>query len=285
MRVIYVDTLFFLNFAVNYLLLLATAKITAVYVRRLKIALAAFLGGAYAVAAVLVAQSLLQSLGFKLGAALLMLLTCFGKERGLLRITLIFFAVSAAFGGIVLAVSLMGGGSASEALVPVSMEILIPSFAVSYAVIALIFKKLGRRRDGGFVHIVIEHRGRKTEINSLVDTGNTLTDPMNGNTVIVAEKNAIIPLFDKKVAEILDSELDNAPQMLEMLSDSGTLFRLIPFRTVGVESGMLLAFRPDSVTINGREKTGMLVAVSRTRLSEGGIYSAVVGSQVLEVKA
>jgi hypothetical protein len=48
---------------------------------------------------------------------------------------------------------------------------------------------------------------------------------------------------------------------------------------------MLLAFRPDKVVINGADKSGTLVAISPTRLSEGGIYAAVVGSQVLEVNA
>lgn len=284
-HVVYADLLFLINFAVNYLLLLATAKISAVYVKRFKIALGALIGGVYSIAAVLIAQSLLQNIAFKIGAALLMLLVCFGREKGLLRITLIFFAVSAAFGGIVLAVSLAGGGAASDALGPVSLEILIPSIAFSYAVLTLVFKKLGRRRSGGFANVVIEHAGRRTEINSLVDTGNSLTDPISGKTVIIAEKGSVLSLFDPDIAEILRDKAGCPSEILERLSERGLMFRLLPYSAVGLERGMLLGFKPDKVIINGKDKSGTLVAISPTRLSEGGVYSAIVGSQEVEVKA
>jgi len=283
-RVIYVDVLFLLNLAVNYLILLATAKIAAVYIKRLRIFLGAALGGAYAVAAALMAQPPLYSVWFKLGAAVLMLLVCFGRERGLLRITLIFFAVSAAFGGIVLAVSLIGGGDASEALVPVSLKVLLPSFAVSYAATALIFKKLGRRRPGGFAKIVVKNAGKKTEFVSLIDTGNSLTDPIGGGKVLIAEADALAPLFGPKVLDILHSEQSPA-QMLERLSDCDIAFRLIPYSAVGLKRGLLLAFKPESVSVNGKVDPGMLVAISPTRLSEGGLYSAIVGGEFMEVRA
>lgn len=285
MRVIYADVLFVLNLAVNYLILLATAKISAVYINRVKILLGAALGGAYAVAAVLIAQSLTQSIWFKIGAAVIMLLVCFGRERGLLRIALIFFAVSAAFGGIVLAVSLIGGGGAREALVPVSLKVLLPSFAAAYAVTALIFKKLGRRRAGGFAQIVIKNAGRKTELNSLIDTGNSLIDPISGGKVLIAEAGALAPLFERRAAEIICSGSKNPTQMLENLSGCDTAFRLIPYSAVGLERGLLLAFKPESVTVNGKNAAGLLVAVSPTRLSEGGVYSAIVGEEILEVRA
>lgn len=284
MRVIYVDILFLLNLAVNYLILLATAKIAAVYINRLKILLGAALGGAYAVAAALMAQPPLHSIWFKIGAAVLMLLVCFGRERGLLRITLIFFAVSAAFGGIVLAVSLIGGGGAHEAIVPVSLKVLLPSFAVSYAVIALIFKKLGRRRPGGFAKIAIKNAGKKTEFISLIDTGNSLTDPIGGGKVVIAEVEALAPLFSPNVLDTLRSEMSST-QMLEKLSGCDIAFRLIPYSAVGLKRGLLLAFKPESVTVNGKDETGMLVAISPTRLSEGGLYSAIVGSEFMEVRA
>ncbi len=285
MRVVYADLLFIINFAVNYLLLLATAKISSVYVKRLKIAMGAFVGGAYSVAAVLFAQSIMQSLAFKIGAALLMLLICFGREKGLLRITLIFFAVSAAFGGVVLAVSLAGGGGSADAIAPVSLGVLVPSVAASYAVLTLVFKRLGRRRAAGYAYIVIELAGRRTEVNSLVDTGNSLTDPISGKTVIIAERSAVLELFDAKTAEILREKGENPTEAIERLSELGLMFRLLPYSAVGLERGMLLAFKPDKVIINGKDKSGTLVAISPTRLSEGGIYSAIVGSQEVEVKA
>ena len=50
MTVIYVDTLFLLNATVDYLLLLAAARLAGEPLRRLRFALGAVLGGGYAVA-------------------------------------------------------------------------------------------------------------------------------------------------------------------------------------------------------------------------------------------
>ncbi len=50
MTVVYIDSLFLLNFVVNYLLLLAAAKLSGEPLRRLRMAGGAALGAAYAAA-------------------------------------------------------------------------------------------------------------------------------------------------------------------------------------------------------------------------------------------
>lgn len=52
MQVIYVDTLFLINFIIDYLTLLLTAKICSVGMPRLRIALGALTGSAYSVLAI-----------------------------------------------------------------------------------------------------------------------------------------------------------------------------------------------------------------------------------------
>jgi stage II sporulation protein GA (sporulation sigma-E factor processing peptidase) len=276
-RVVYADSLFALNFVIDYLVLLTTAKIAGVRVPRLRIVLSAVLGGAYAVSVVVFDMPLLQNIWIKLAAGILMVLVCFWTKSGFLRISLIFLAVSATFGGIVFALSLLCGGASGTVYTPVSWKILIPAFGISYAGITLVFRRMGRRRSAGLINTEIEHGGRKTSVTSLEDTGNTLTDPMTGESVIVAETEAVASLFDKKVADVLREKDDGPIQKLERLSQTGERFRLVPYSSVGVEHGWLLAFKPDEVKLNGKDKTGMLIALSPNRLSDGGIYSAVVG--------
>ena len=60
--------------------------------------------------------------------------------------------------------------------------------------------------------------------------------------------------------------------------DGGTRFRLIPYSAVGVTGGMLLAFRPDEIVVDGRNKTGMLLALSPNSVSDGGAYTALLGA-------
>ena len=109
MTVIYLDELFLLNFVVDYLLLLAAGRLSGEILRRGWLALGAAIGAAYAAAAVLPGMGFLLHPLCKLGAAVLALLAGYGKSRRLLRVSLVFFAVSAAFGGGVFALQLLGG--------------------------------------------------------------------------------------------------------------------------------------------------------------------------------
>ena len=74
MTVVYIDALFLLNLIVNYLLLLAAAKLAGEPLRRLRLAAGAALGGLYAAAIFFPGMGFLTHPLCKLGAAVLMLL-------------------------------------------------------------------------------------------------------------------------------------------------------------------------------------------------------------------
>ena len=107
MTVIYVDTLFLLNTMVDYLLLLASARLAGEPLARLRFALGAVLGGLYAVAIFLPGMGFLARPLCRGAAAVLMVLLAFWRSRRLLRQVLIFLALACAFGGGVLAVELL----------------------------------------------------------------------------------------------------------------------------------------------------------------------------------
>ena len=103
MTVIYLDSLFLLNFILDYLLLLATAKAADRPFSRLRLALGALFGAGYAASCFFLAFLTLPLI--KLCAALAMVLIAFGGEQRLLRLCLIFLALSCALGGGILAIS------------------------------------------------------------------------------------------------------------------------------------------------------------------------------------
>ena len=102
-------SLLLLNFVVNYLLLLASARLAGELIRRPRLAAGAAVGAVYAAAVFFPGMGFLLHPLCKLGAGVLMLLPAFGHSRRLLRIALVFFGVSAAFGGGILAIELLGG--------------------------------------------------------------------------------------------------------------------------------------------------------------------------------
>ena len=54
--------------------------------------------------------------------------------------------------------------------------------------------------------------------------------------------------------------------------------RLLPYRAVGVECGMLLALRLDGAKVGTEDYGRLLLALSPTPLTDGGGYSALIGT-------
>ena len=102
MTVVYVDSVFVLNAAADYLLLLSTASLAGIPLRRVRYALAALLGGGYAVAAFLPGMEFLQAAPVKVVIGVLLALIAYGGEEKLLRLTLllpaaVLYLISGAF--------------------------------------------------------------------------------------------------------------------------------------------------------------------------------------------
>ena len=282
MTVVYIDALFLLNLIVNYLLLLAAAKLAGEPLRRLRLAAGAALGGLSAAAIFFPGRGFLTHPLCKLGAAVLMLLTGFGGSRRLLRVTLVFFGLSCAFGGGIFAIGLLGGRGLTlrnGVLYSVmDLRILLLSAAVCYAVLTLVFRRTARHGRREVLPAVLILEGRRVAVNALVDTGNTLTDPVTGRPVMVAEGSRLSPLLPGE--RVLDEKALRDPVgTLERLSRGGRgrRFRLLPYQAVGVECGMLLALRLDDARVGAEDYGGILVALSPNPVSDGGGYSALIG--------
>lgn len=282
MTVIYIDSLFLLNFVVDYLLLLCAGRLAGEVLHRGRLALGAALGAAYAAAVFFPGMGFLLHPLCKLSAAVLSLLAGYGGSRRLLRVTLVFFAVSAAFGGGIFALELLGGrgltlknGIFYSAM---DLKLILLSAAGCYVLITLVLQRSARHTPRELAPAVLTLEGKRVALTALVDTGNTLTDPVSGRPAMVAEGESVRDLFPK----------DRQPASRDLLDPAGGLtrlgtgewrsrFRLLPYRAVGVERGLLLAVRADSLELDGQGRGPVLVALSPTAVSDGGGYRALIG--------
>ena len=284
MTVIYVDTLFLLNGVIDYLLLLAAARLAGEPLRRWRFALGGALGGLYAVAIFLPGLGFLSHPLCRVSAALGMLLVAYGGSRRLLRQGLLFLVLTCAFGGGVVAIGLMGGegltlgnGVFYSAL---DVKVVLLSAAVCYGVLTLVFQRLGRHsaRTGELVEVTLRLAGRAVTLTALVDTGNTLTDPVSGRPVMVAEGESLAPLFPREHRPVSADLSDPAGGLARLgTREWRGRFRLLPYRSVGVPRGLLLAVRADGLELDGEGLGPALVALSPTPVSDGGGYRALIG--------
>ena len=278
MTVVYIDSLFLLNLIVDYLLLLGSARLSGAVLCRPRMALGAVLGAAYACAVFLPGLGFLTHPAVELSIAVAMALIAYGGGKRLLRSFLAFLALSCALGGGVLALSLLGArgvGLERGVLSPrVDLGVLLLASAGCYAAASFVFRRSAGHGTRELVEAVLTLEGRQVTVTALLDTGNTLTDPATGQGVMVVEGEKAAPLLDHPLGE---AQLRDPVGTLARMGESRR-FRLLPYQAVGVECGLLLAVRLDMAKVGEREYRGVLAALSPTRLSDGGAYSALVGA-------
>ena len=273
MRSIYADSLFLLNAAVDYLLLLSAGKLCALPLRRWRIALGALWGGAYALACVLL-PGLFTLLSVKLLAGALAVAIAYGLSRRTLRAVLAFYAVSAAFAGAVYAAATLAGRSPRDGLLtPVSPRVLLLSFALCYAVLELAFRRAGRRAERRIHTVSLRLGGRSCTFPALEDSGNELADPVSGDGVLVAEAGAVETLFPGQAALAEPDPL----RALEALNGAGGVrWRLLSCSCVAAGSALLPCFRPEELEVDGRPRRDLVVALSPNRLCPDGEYQGIL---------
>lgn len=278
MTVVYIDDLFLLNAAVDYFLLLTAARVGGEGIHRWRLLLGAVFGGLYAALVFVPSLSWLVNPLCKLGAAVIMIFISFGGTKRLLRLTLIFLAISAAFAGMLLAIQLLGGQTLFEKTVlytKLDVKLIVLISIACYAILTLVGNRIARHdMTREIVPAAITVFGKTVRILALVDTGNTLTDPVNNAPVMVADGARLLTFLPPGI------DPGEPVESMECMSRAGQgkQFRLISYRAVGVECGLLLAVRAENVVINGKKLGQMMVALSPTPVSDGGAYQGLIGS-------
>lgn len=238
--VVYWDVAAAWSFALDYILLLGTARLAGRPVRRRRVALGAALGAAYSAAALALPLPLWT-------ITIAMALVCFaafGRAPRLAKLVFLFALLSCALGGCVLLLGRAGGVDALRAGLP--WGVFFAATGITYLLLTLIFRNGVKREAGDFVSIRVTRGGKSVEARLLRDTGNTLTDPLTGEGVPVVEEKVLKPLFEKGNGG----------------GEAYIAFTTLHIRTVSGADGTLRAFRCDELCADGRSLGARLVAVS-----------------------
>ncbi len=281
--VVYIDSLFVINLIINYLLLLATAKLCALAAKRWRLALGACVGALYAVAAFLPHMDALTSLLGKVLSCAFIVVIAVGWHDRTLRAGLVFVAVGFAFGGCVLAVNLLTRQSAGVLrngvpYMAIDARLLVLTSAAFYLLLTLVFRGMARfgRRDTAQLTITLD--GKQVSVNALHDSGNLLTDPVSGAPILIVDAHHLLPLWPREARSLLTGSDLHDPTTVMLALNALQLpvkFRLVPYKTIGSNTNFLLAFRPAGVTLNAKKQHDLLVALSPTPVGNG-VYAAVV---------
>ena len=255
---VYLDLVILLNFAVDFLLILGTNRLCGYPMRAGRAVAAAVFGGLYAGVCMLPGFYFLGNVLWRTVSLALMGVIAFGVSGSTVRRIMLLVLLSMALGG-----AAMGMNENSLT------GILLGAGGI-FLMCAIGFR--GKLSGQEFVDVVLRYRGKEKKLTAMLDTGNTLKDPITGESVLVVGADVAMTFLG-----LTEEALLNPITALEMQRICG--LRLIPYRAVGQPNGMLLALRMDEVII-GKEKAGTLVAFAPQKIGTAEGYQALTGGVI-----
>lgn len=252
----YAIAVMLLRFSVDFLLLLGVYRMSGYPPDWGRTVMGATFGGLYGGLCLLPELTFLSKPVWMATALCVVCLIVFGFIRGGLRRSVLFILLQLALNGI--GIGLDKGGIWSVVASAIGVFLLC---AVGFH---------GQPVSGGLIPVELSCGDNSVQLMALHDTGNSLRDPVTGRPVLVVSAEIAQRLIG------LSREQLRSP--VEALS-AGRIpgLRLIPYRTVGQDCGMMLALQLRDVKI-GKWKGNSLVAFAPEGLD--GEYQALTGGAV-----
>lgn len=275
---VYIDVLFFINFLMDFLILLIMRKVMNLKSTKLKITAAAAAGSVWACAislwpvvpwwaerlfTMMCVSGLMIQIAFSLKGLIRIL-----KAVGAMNLTAaalcgIFYALDTQINaGYYLGELVSGNFSHAISAVPWLFFALGAYFAVKYLMLLL---GETRRERNHYYHVTLHHEGKEITVTALLDTGNHLREPVTRRPVHVLTGEAG-KMICGKVSSVI----------------------YIPFQAVGTKGGILPGIFMDFMDI---ERDGAvtrvekpLIAIATEPLSPNGSYQMLLNEDLQEGK-
>lgn len=296
---IYIDILLLENLVINYLILYVTAKLSKLRASTLRLFAGAIVGAIYVVMIILQpGMKVYYTTLAKILLSLFIIAITFSPPKILAFIkTLVIFYISTfIFAGAALAFLFFNqqGGFVRNGIVYVfgqSKWSLIFFSLVTVGIIIKIFMEVIQSKfskERMLIPVKIAFDSKSIDLSGLVDTGNSLKDPLTNIPVMVVEFKALEDLLPIEIKSIFEnSREDDLSSISAIISTSKwfSRFRLIPFSSLGKENGMLIGFKPDYIQVGEEEEKknikNVIIGIYNRSLSRTEKYKALLGPELV----
>lgn len=295
---VYLDVVLIENLCMNYIILFATSYILKIKQKHIMMILSSLLGGIYAIATYMGVLKIYSNIFFKIILSIIMIYLAFTPNtiKLLIKELIFFYLISFVFGGCAFALlyfikpqNILIRNGSYVGTYPIKIAILggIVGFTIIVVALKLIKSKL-RKKDISY-EITIWLGEKNITTTAILDTGNMLKDPITSMPVIIVEKEILKEILPNSILDNLKNIIGgDVPK--EVYEDENlkyiTRFKVIPFKSIGKENGMLLGFKADKVTIKQEEKieiiTKVIIGIYDYKLSKKDEYHALIGFDMIE---
>lgn len=296
---VYGDIILLENFIMNFIILWCTAKLLKHKHSWLLLAFASAIGAAYALCSYLPDFKFLYTPFMKVVFSVLIIILAFLPQhlRDFIKLIAVFYITSFVFGGAAFGLFYFLNGLkyisyGTSYIKDFPIKTLVVSIVIAYIVVRYSWDFIQNRvkREKVITELVILLDDKKAEMSALVDTGNALNEPITKAPVVVAEYASIKGLLPEAVQKIFEEgNQDDFNMIAHIMANSElvTRFRVIPFKSLGRENGMLLGFKPDEIQLieNNRQQNvkNIIIGIYNRKLSNSGEYSALIHPDILNL--
>lgn len=288
---LYLDIVFLENIVMNSIILLATSIIMKTPIKILRNFIASILGSIYAIIIYVSNIKLYSNVFLKIILSMVIVYTAFKpiNVRSFFKHIVIFYLTSFTFGGV--AFALLYFVSPQKILYQdgvfigtYPIKIILIGGIVGFIIITISFKNIKGKmsKKDMYCNIKISVQNKETEIIAIIDTGNFLKEPITKMPVIVIENNKLEGIFPNII-------LDNVTNIINGkdidLGEFASKIRIIPFKSLGKENGLLLGIKIDEVEIQYQDiqykYNNVIIGIYNGTLSRTGKYAGLVGMDIL----
>lgn len=296
---IYIDVLLLENLVINYLILSVTAKFSRLKVSSLRLFAGAIVGALYVIFIILQpGKNIYYTTFAKILLSVFIIAITFSPRKVLpfIKTLVIFYISTFIFAGAALAFLFFNqqGGFVKNGIVYVfgqSKWSLVFFSVVTVGIIIKIFMEVIQSRitkERLLIPVKIAFDNRMIDLSALLDTGNSLRDPLSNIPVMVVEFKALKSILPIEIQRIFENSLeDDLNSVTQTISTSKwfSRFRLIPFSSLGKENGMLIGFRPDFIEVGEEEEKrdikNVIIGIYNKSLSKNEKYRALLSPDLV----
>lgn len=292
------EYLFLENFIINYIILEATRVITRTKVKKRRVVITAMLSALYPFVLFFDSTIFLTNFYMKIILSIIIVKIAYNSKNKNLYVKQLsgFYLMSFIFGGVTLGIYYFINNPLNSLFKEVHYNF---GFPIKYLILGVIFgiiiimnllnyynEKI--LKEDFILDITIYLNGENVKLKGLIDTGNSLVEPLSKLPVFIVEYKTIRYLLPEDINNFFKGGKEGDFIFLENIIrrfQKEIKFRLIPFKSVGNSSGMLIGFPPDFIIVSNEDGEtkydDLIIGVFNGELSKDNQYNGLLNGEIL----
>lgn len=289
---IYIDIIIVENLIMNYIILYATGLISKSKISHLRIFFASAIGAIYVITQYISKLNIYSNMLVKIILSIIIVFVAFYPQnvKKLCKQLVLFYLTTFTFGGVAtyLIYVLKPQDIVIKNGIYVGTYVLKVIFigAIVGTIILIIAFKFAKNKitkKDMICKVKIKLNGKEVLLDTMVDTGNMLKEPLTGNPVVVVEKTSLYDLMPKEILNntesILGGDFKKIPE--DIKDEYISRLKIIPFSSLGKQNGMLIGIKPEKLEVineqSEEEKNNAIIGIYNKSLTKRGEYNALIG--------